>query len=78
VTRYRVPTLADRAATAGRDPSRVAGWQINERGRLTLAHPWDPDEAWTATRYVASRARDADDCRLLLAALGLIDDEATS
>jgi len=55
----------------------VSGAEIQTGAGLgaTRLDQEDPDARRRATRFVASQARDADDCALLLDALGLRPEE---
>jgi len=55
----------------------VSGAELQAGGALgaTRLDRENPDTRRAATRFVASQARDADDCALLLDALGLTAEE---
>jgi hypothetical protein len=55
----------------------VSGAELQAGGALgaTRLDRENPDTRRVATRFVASQARDADDCALLLDALGLTAEE---
>jgi hypothetical protein len=58
----------------------VSGAELQAGGALgaTRLDREDPDTRRRAARFVATQARDADDCALLLDALGLRPEEGTA